>query len=84
MALVVNLLQAQRAVYKWIGISAFVDGGYAWSDPSVEFNLSDLRWTLGPGIYAKTPVGQIEFDWGYRVNYGPKWGTPYFSIGQAF
>jgi outer membrane protein insertion porin family len=84
MALVVNLLQAQHDVYKWIGLAVFADGGYAWSDPAAEFSLADLRWVLGPGIYAKTPLGQVEFDWGYRLNYVSKWGTPYFSIGQAF
>jgi outer membrane protein insertion porin family len=84
MALIINLLQAQRDVYKWIGLSIFVDGGYAWSDPAAEFSFADLRWVLGPGIYAKTPLGQVELDWGYRLNYVSKWGTPYFSIGQTF
>ena len=99
MALVINLLQAQHAVYKWVGLSVFADGGFAWSDPAAEFSLRDLRWTLGPGIYAKTPLGQVELDWGYRLNppslpplpgsqnpipVPPQWGTPYFSIGQAF
>ena len=46
----------------------FADGGFAWSDPAAEFSLRDLRWTLGPGIYAKTPLGQVELDWGYRLN----------------
>ncbi len=83
MALVVNLAQVEHPIYKWIGLSAFVDGGYAWSDPSAEFSLRDLRWTVGPGIYAKTPVGQAEFDWGYRWT-DKEWGSAYFSIGQAF
>jgi outer membrane protein assembly factor BamA len=87
MALVVNLLQLQHTLYKWFGLLAFADGGYAWSDPTARFSLGDLHWVVGPGIYAKTPLGQIEFDWGGRVNSrlkDMKLGTPYFSIGQTF
>lgn len=98
MALVINLLQVQHPVYKWIGLSGFIDGGYAWinpnwSDPNAQHpSINDLKWTVGPGIYVKTPVGQAEFDWGYLRNppqmgtaqVHPGWGSPYFSIGQTF
>jgi outer membrane protein assembly complex protein YaeT len=93
MALVINLIQAQHIIYKWVGLLGFVDGGYAWSDPVAHHpSINDLKWTVGPGIYAKTPVGQVEFDWGYLRNppsngggaVPPRWGSPYFSLGQTF
>ena len=82
LAVVINLLEARRQVYKWIGALAFCDGGFAWADGTAKWG--DIRWVAGPGIYVKTPVGQAELDFGYRLNGTRGWGSAYFSIGQSF
>jgi outer membrane protein assembly complex protein YaeT len=75
------------------GAVAFVDFGNVWSEPW-DFNLSDLRYAVGPGLRYLTPIGPARVDFGYqlnpienlRVNGEPErrhWRV-HFSIGQAF
>jgi outer membrane protein assembly complex protein YaeT len=72
----------------------FLDGGNVWSE-SGGFNVSDLRYAVGPGLRYQTPIGPIRFDVGWQLN--PieglilNTGQPqkrryrlHFSIGQAF
>ena len=83
LALVINILEAQVPIYKWFGATAFSDAGFAWSDPQ-EAHFSNLRLVVGPGIFIRSPIGQVQFDWGYRVNGQPGWGTLYFTVGRAY
>jgi outer membrane protein insertion porin family len=76
-----------------LGGVLFFDTGNVWAD-SMAFNLSDLRYAIGPGVRYQTPVGPIRFDIGYQLNPIPDLlvnGSPqkrrlrfHFSIGQAF
>lgn len=84
LVLVLNALELRYAIVNWLKIAAFADAGYVWGNSS-EFSLRDLRWTAGPGIRIRTPVGLISGDVGIRVN-GPTKGTFGFSvsIGEPF
>jgi outer membrane protein insertion porin family/translocation and assembly module TamA len=76
-----------------LGGVLFVDAGNVWAE-SMAFNLSELRYAVGPGLRYQTPVGPIRFDIGYQINPIPDLlvnGSPqrrrlrfHFSIGQAF
>ena len=41
--------------------------GNVWSNPW-DFNVSDLRYDVGPGLRYQTPVGPIRADLGYQIN----------------
>jgi outer membrane protein insertion porin family len=70
----------------------FVDAGNVWAGPS-DFNLTDLRYAVGPGLRYPTAIGPIRFDFGWQLNpipgllvngqQGRRWRM-HFSIGQAF
>jgi outer membrane protein assembly complex protein YaeT len=74
------------------GAVFFVDAGNVWAGPS-DFNLSDLRYAVGPGLRYPTAVGPIRVDFGWQLNpipgllvngkEGRRWRI-HFSIGQAF
>jgi outer membrane protein assembly complex protein YaeT len=76
-----------------LGAVLFVDAGNVWAE-SMDFNLRDMRYAVGPGLRYQTPVGPIRFDIGYQLNPIPGLlveGNPqrrrlrfHFSIGQAF
>ena len=69
-----------------------MDAGNVWAGPS-DFNLSDLRYAVGPGLRYPTAVGPIRVDFGWQLNpipgllvngeQGRRWRM-HFSIGQAF
>ena len=72
---------------------AFVDYGNVWAG-SVDFDLKDLKVSVGPGLRYVTPVGPLRIDAGYqltpeeglRIDGEPEkrqWRL-HFSIGQAF
>ena len=79
----------------WGDLSAvlFFDAGNVWNN-AWDFNLSDLRRDVGPGLRYMTPIGPIRVDLGYQLNPIPGLlidGKPqtrrfrfHFSIGQAF
>jgi outer membrane protein insertion porin family len=82
-ALVINLFELSIPVYKWIGITLFTDGGYAW-ESLASARLSDMHWVAGPGLSVRTPLGELRADFAYRLNGRPGWGMPFFSIGSTF
>jgi outer membrane protein insertion porin family/translocation and assembly module TamA len=71
----------------------FADAGNVWYDPW-DFNITDLRYDIGPGLRYMTPFGPIRLDVGFQMNpidgllvNGEKQSRPmriHFSIGQAF
>lgn len=71
----------------------FADAGNVWTDPWA-FNLSDLRYDVGPGLRYNTPIGPLRFDVGYQLNpipgllvngeLQPRRFRVHFSLGQAF
>lgn len=84
LVLVLNVLELRFAITKWLKIAGFTDAGFVWGSAS-EFALRDLRWTAGPGIRIRTPIGLLSADLGIRVN-GPTKGKFGFSIsiGEPF
>lgn len=86
---------AELRVPVWGSLSAvaFADAGNVWTN-AWDFNLTDLRYDIGPGFRYNTPIGPIRVDLGYQLNPIPGLlvkGKPqtrrvrfHFSIGQAF
>ncbi len=75
-----------------LGGVVFIDAGNVWADP-FDFDLTDLRYAVGPGLRYRTPIGPVRFDFGWQLNPIPGLlvnGKPsrpwrmHFSIGQAF
>jgi len=76
-----------------LSVVAFLDAGNVWERPW-QFELGDLRVSVGPGLRYRTPVGPIRVDLGYQLNpiegliingepQQRRWRV-HFSIGQAF
>jgi len=86
---------AEFRVPIWGNLSAvlFGDAGNVWNN-AWDFNFSDLRYDIGPGLRYLTPIGPVRVDLGYQLNPIPGLiinGDPesrrfrfHFSIGQAF
>ena len=80
-------------VWSALGGVIFVDGGNVWTD-AWDFNLSDLRYDVGPGLRYTTPIGPLRIDLGYQLNpidnllvNGEQQTRRFrfhFSFGQAF
>jgi outer membrane protein assembly complex protein YaeT len=76
-----------------LGAVFFLDVGNVWAK-SWAFDLTDLRYAVGPGLRYQTPVGPLRLDFGYQLNPIPNLqvnGEPqtrrwriHFSIGQAY
>jgi outer membrane protein assembly factor BamA len=84
LALVLNVLELRIAALKWLKIAGFADAGFVWTSESL-FAVRDLRWTAGPGIRLRSPIGMLSLDLGFRLN-GPTRGKTGFSvsIGEPF
>ena len=84
LVLVVNVLELRFAIAKWLKIAGFADAGFVWMSKAL-FSVNDLRWTAGPGIRIRTPIGMLSTDLGIRLN-GPTKGKFGFSvsIGEPF
>jgi len=76
-----------------LGGVLFLDAGNVWAE-TMDINLRDLRYAIGPGLRYQTPIGPIRFDFGWQLNPNPdllvngeskfrRWRV-HFSIGQAF
>jgi outer membrane protein insertion porin family/translocation and assembly module TamA len=76
-----------------LGGVLFLDAGNVWLAPW-DFNVTDLRYDVGPGVRYDTPIGPLRVDVGFQLN--PIDGLQvngkpesrhfriHFSIGQAF
>jgi outer membrane protein insertion porin family len=84
LVLVLNVLELRFAITKWLKIAGFADAGFVWASKSL-FSVNDLRWTAGPGMRIRTPIGILSTDLGIRLN-GPTIGKTGFSIsiGEPF
>ena len=75
------------------GAVIFLDGGNVWAS-RWKFDLSDMRYDVGPGLRYQTPIGPIRADVGFQLNPIPglivngkeqlRAYRFHFSIGQAF
>jgi outer membrane protein insertion porin family len=83
-ALVANIFDIRFPIVWWFQGAVFSDVGYTWPSLSA-VRLSDLRWTIGPGLIVATPVLVVRVDYGFRLNpHGSGVGGIFFSIGQPF
>ena len=88
-------VSAELRVPIWgnLGGVVFVDAGNVWRR-SWDFNVTDLRYDIGPGIRYNSPIGPFRADLGYQLNPIPglvingekekRHFRFHFSIGQAF
>ncbi|HEY1910499.1 MAG TPA: outer membrane protein assembly factor BamA [Vicinamibacterales bacterium] len=85
--------ELRAALHGNLGAVFFLDVGNVWAK-SWAFDLTDLRYAIGPGLRYQTPVGPLRLDFGYQLNPIPNLqvnGEPqtrrwriHFSIGQAY
>ena len=86
-------LELRVPVWSALGGVIFLDGGNVWTD-AWDFNVSDLRYDVGPGLRYTTPIGPLRVDLGYQLNPLPgllvngeeqtRRFRFHFSFGQAF
>lgn len=67
-------------LYGKLGIAPFWDAGNVFES---RFALDELRSGAGVGIHYETPVGSVNFDWGFKINppEGASTNEFYFSLG---
>lgn len=88
-AMIILNTELRVPVTKWVGAVAFVDGGNVFLH-TPEFDLGQLRGSVGLGVRVNSPVGPIRLDMGFKLDrrmIGGVLESPYalhFSIGQAF
>lgn len=78
-------IEARIRVWKFIGVTAFLDSGGIWNNVD-EVSTADAGLGTGFGIRVSTPFSPIRFDYGFAPTWrdGFKRGSFYFAIGQIF
>jgi outer membrane protein insertion porin family len=71
-------------IYGIVGGVLFCDAGNIWQDYK-EVN-TELRYGIGGGLRAKTPLGSVRLDYGFKIDRQPdeSAGAWHFAIGEAF
>jgi outer membrane protein assembly complex protein YaeT len=84
-AVLVMNAELRIPVWKEFGAAVFSDGGNVF-DRVTEFELSELRGSVGFGVRYRSPIGPIRVDLGFKLDRRPteKRAALHFSIGQAF
>jgi outer membrane protein assembly complex protein YaeT len=84
-SLLLGGVELRFPIFGDLGGVVFVDAGNVYSG-NFSYNLSDLRFGVGPGFRYNTPVGPFRVDFGIALNRRPsdKFGRLDFSIGQSF
>jgi outer membrane protein assembly factor BamA len=84
-ALLVVNQELRFPIYKWLKGVAFYDAGNVYWELS-DFDLLDLRHSIGFGLRLNTPISLIRLDYGinlFRRDQEPR-GVFFLSIGQSF
>ena len=77
------------AVWKEIGTALFVDGGNVF-ERVTQFDIGELRGSVGFGLRYRSPIGPIRLDLGFKMDRREFAGrlearsVLHFSLGQAF
>jgi outer membrane protein insertion porin family len=79
-------LEYRFPIFKQVQGVTFTDAGYAWSKDydETDFDLSDLKYTVGLGLRINSPLGPIRLDYGYRLDGSDRGGRFHFSFGGQF
>jgi len=78
-------LEIRQAVWRWVGVGAFLDVGNVWSRIR-DYRFDGIRYAAGPGIRLNTPIGIVRFDAGFNPDPG-EWEKNihyYIVMGNAF
>ena len=78
--------ELRLAVWKDFGAVAFVDGGNVF-ERATQFDIGELRGSVGFGVRYRSPIGPIRLDLGFKMDQRPsedRRHVLHFSIGQAF
>ena len=72
-------------VFGDFGAAVFSDSGNVW-ERVTDFDVSQLRGSVGFGVRYRSPIGPIRVDLGFKVDrqVGESRQVLHFSIGQAF
>jgi outer membrane protein assembly factor BamA len=76
-------------VWKEVGAVLFVDGGNVW-ERVTDFDIGELRGSLGFGLRYRSPIGPVRVDLGFKMDRRMVAGdlesrrVLHFAIGQAF
>jgi outer membrane protein assembly complex protein YaeT len=67
------------------GAALFSDGGNVW-ERVTDFDITQLRGSVGFGVRYRSPIGPIRVDLGFKLDrrLGESRQVLHFSIGQAF
>lgn len=79
-------LEWRFKIYRSFGGVIFFDMGNVWSSPS-DFDLGDIRESVGAGIRYETPVGPARLEYGYQLDPEPGAESRYrvhFTLGHPF
>ncbi|MFW6253831.1 MAG: BamA/OMP85 family outer membrane protein [Chitinivibrionales bacterium] len=83
-ALILNIIEIGFPIWRWFSGAVFVDAGYAWVDLD-SVDLSDLKYSTGPGLRADFPIGFLRLDYGIKLDGDRDLdGRFHFSIGLPF
>ena len=74
-------------VWRDVGAVVFIDGGNVFRRVT-EFDITELRGSVGFGLRYHSPVGPIRLDLGFKLDRreerGERGTALHFSLGQAF
>jgi outer membrane protein insertion porin family len=83
----VLIMNVELRIPVWgdFGAALFSDGGNVWERAS-DFEVSELRGSLGFGVRYRSPIGPVRVDLGFKLDRQPGESRQviHFSIGQAF
>ncbi|MDP9322925.1 MAG: BamA/TamA family outer membrane protein [Acidobacteriota bacterium] len=88
-ALLVMNAELRLPIWRDLGAALFTDGGNVFGR-ATEFDLGELRGSVGFGVRYRSPIGPIRFDIGFKMDRREVGGqleprrALHFSIGQAF
>jgi len=71
-------------IYKWLGSAVFFDSGNIYDGIS-DFNINNMRSSIGVGLRIITPIGPMRLDYGYPIKGdGKRKRFPDIAFGNPF
>ncbi|MBD3184853.1 BamA/TamA family outer membrane protein [Candidatus Poribacteria bacterium] len=77
-------IELRFPIYKWLGGAFFFDSGYIYNRIQ-DFDITEMKSSIGTGLRFSTPIGPIRIDYGYPIRgNGKRNYWPHFALGHAF